>query len=328
VGVMMKNNVSGYLKETSVISYIRIARIDHWIKNVFVVPGIIAAFVLDPNVNKNISFNIIVGLISVCMVSSSNYTINEIVDAPYDKFHPTKKYRPIPRGMVNLKIAYIQWLFLGIIGVGFGSIVSYHYSLVMFSMWIMGCVYNLKPIRSKDIPYIDILSEAVNNPIRMLAGWYIVSRTLIPPASLVFSYWMIGSYFMAIKRFAEYKNIEDSIKIHNYRKSLAYFSERKLLLVIIFFASASMLFFGAFIMRYRIELIATVPLISWVMAVYFNLSFEKDSAAQNPEKLYREPLLLIATVTCSVAILILMFVEVQFLRDFFAPTIPLQIKPY
>jgi hypothetical protein len=42
-----------------------------------------------------------------------------------------------------------------------------------------------------------------------------------------------------------------------------------------------MLFFGAFIMRYRIELIATVPLISWVMAVYFNLSFNKDSAAQN-----------------------------------------------
>jgi 4-hydroxybenzoate polyprenyltransferase len=232
--------------------------------------------------------------------------------------------------MVNLKIAYIQWLLLGMIGVGLGSFISYHYFLVMFSLWIMGCVYNLKPIRSKDIPYIDILSEAVNNPIRMLAGWYIVSSTSIPPASLILSYWMIGSYFMAIKRFAEYKNIGTSIKIDTYRKSLAYFSERKLLLVIIFFASASMLFFGAFIMRYRIELIATVPLISWVMAVYFNLSFENDSAAQNPEKLYREPLLLIATIACSVAILILMFVDIQFLRNLFSPTVPIQvqIKPY
>jgi 4-hydroxybenzoate polyprenyltransferase len=325
---MLKNNTTGYIKKSSAISYVRIARIDHWIKNVFVLPGIIAAYALDPNVNRHIPFNIIVGLISVCLVSSSNYTINEIVDAPYDKFHPTKKHRPIPSGMVDLKIAYAQWLFLGIVGVGFGRMVSYNYSLVMLFLWIMGCVYNLKPVRSKDIPYVDILSEAVNNPIRMLAGWYIVSLTVIPPASILLSYWMIGCYFMAIKRFAEYRNIEDSIRIQNYRKSLAYFSERKLLLVIIFYASASMLFFGAFIMRYRIELIATVPLISWVMAVYFNLSFNKDSAAQNPEKLYREPLLLIATVTCSVAILILMFVDVQLLRDLFSPTIPMQVAPY
>jgi decaprenyl-phosphate phosphoribosyltransferase len=321
------NNMNGHLKISPIVGYIKIARIDHWIKNVFVVPGIIAAFMLDPNVNKNIWFNVLIGMISVCIVSSSNYTINEIVDAPYDKFHPTKKYRPVPCGMVNLKIAYIQWLLLGVIGIGLGSLISYQYMIIMFSLWFMGCVYNLKPIRSKDIPYIDILSEAVNNPIRMLAGWYIDSSTTIPPASLMLGYWMLGSYFMATKRFAEFKNIGHAIDIQTYRKSLAYFSEQKLLWVIIFFASSSMLFIGAFIMRYRIELIITVPLISWVMAIYFDLSFNEDSAAQNPEKLYREPLLVIATIVCSAAILILMFVDVQFLRDVFRPTVPLQLKP-
>jgi len=320
--------MNGHLKISPVVSYIKIARIDHWIKNVFVVPGIVAAFVLDPNINTKIWFNTFIGMISVCIVSSSNYTINEIVDAPYDKFHPTKKYRPIPSGMVNIRIAYIQWLTLGAIGISLGSIVSSQYMFVMFSLWVMGCVYNLKPIRSKDIPYVDILSEAVNNPIRMLAGWYIVSRALIPPASLILSYWMLGAYFMAIKRFAEYKNIGHTINIQTYRKSLAYFSERELLLAIIFFASSSMLFFGVFIMRYRIELIATVPLISWVMAIYFNLSFDEDSAAQNPEKLYREPLLLIATIVCSAAILILMFVDIPILRDIFSPTVPFQIKTF
>jgi len=324
--MVKNNNVNNHVKISPVVSYIKISRIDHWIKNVFVVPGAIAAFVLDPIINTNVFFNGFIGMISVCIVSSSNYTINEIVDAPYDKFHPTKKYRPIPCGMINIKIAYIQWLLLGAIGIGLGSIVSYKYMFVMFSLWFMGCVYNLKPTRSKDIPYIDVLSESINNPIRMLAGWYIVSNTSIPPASLLLSYWMIGSYFMAIKRLAEYKNIGHNIQ--TYRKSLAYFSERKLLLVIIFFASSSMLFFGAFIMRYRIELIATVPLVSWVMAIYFNLSFDEDSAAQNPEKLYRETHLLIATITCSAAILILMFVDIPFLRDVFSPTVPLQVKPY
>jgi len=321
-------NMNGHLKISHVVGYIKIARIDHWIKNAFVVPGMVVAFALDPNVNTNIWFNTFIGMISVCVVSSSNYTVNEIVDAPYDKFHPTKKYRPIPSGIINLKIAYIQWLLLGVIGVGLGGGVSYKFMIVMLLLWFMGCVYNVKPIRSKDIPYIDILSEAVNNPIRMLAGWYIVSSTLIPPVSILLGYWMLGSYFMAIKRFAEFKNIGHAINIATYRKSLAYFSEQKLLSVIIFFASSSMLFIGAFIMRYRIELIVTVPLISWVMAIYFNLSFYEDSAAQNPEKLYREPLLLIATIVCSAAILILMFVDIHFLRDVFSPTVPLQVKPY
>jgi len=34
-----------------------------------------------------------------------------------------------------------------------------------------------------------------------------------------------------------------------------------------------MLFFGAFIMRYRMELILAFPLVAWLMAIYFGLSF-------------------------------------------------------
>ena len=34
----------------------------------------------------------------------------------------------------------------------------------------MACVYNVPPVRSKDQPYVDVLSEAINNPLRLLAG--------------------------------------------------------------------------------------------------------------------------------------------------------------
>ena len=40
----------------------------------------------------------------------SNYVINEILDAPTDRSHPTKQHRPIPSGQVKLPIAYIEWL--------------------------------------------------------------------------------------------------------------------------------------------------------------------------------------------------------------------------
>ena len=49
----------------------------------------------------------------------------------------------------------------------------------------MGCVYNIPPVRSKDLPYVDVLSEAINNPIRMLAGWFIVTSVTVALSNTV-----------------------------------------------------------------------------------------------------------------------------------------------
>ena len=42
----------------------------------------------------------------------------------------------------------------------------------------MGVVYNVKPLRSKDLPIFDVLSESVNNPIRFLIGWYLMNNII------------------------------------------------------------------------------------------------------------------------------------------------------
>ena len=60
-----------------------------------------------------------------------------------------------------------------------------------------------------------------------------------------------------------------------------------------------MLFFGAFIVRYRLELILAFPLVALVMAQYLALSFKADSAVQRPEGLYREPGLMAAVICCT-----------------------------
>src|SRR4029077_15944121 len=136
-------------------------------------------------------------------------------------------------------------------------------------------------VRTKDVAYLDVLSEAVNNPLRMLAGWFIVGTGLLPPASLLTSYWMVGCYFMALKRFAEYRGFGDPARAAAYRKSFAYYDEQRLLVSIMFYATTSMLFFGAFLMRYRMELVLTFPLVALVMAQYFAIAFKEDSAAQH-----------------------------------------------
>ena len=42
-----------------------------------------------------------------------------------------------------------------------------------------------------------------------------------------------------------------------------------------FYGSAAMLFLGAFVMRYRLELILAFPLVSLVMAIYLTLAFKQ-----------------------------------------------------
>ena len=58
------------------------------------------------------------------------------------------------------------------------------------------------------------------------------------------------------------------------------------------------------------------------MAIYLKTAFKSESAVQNPEKLYREPLLM-ASFTATVLVLgILLFVRLLRLENFFTPTLP------
>ena len=74
--------------------YIKIARPDHWFKNIFMVPGIIYALMQANSFDQTIIIKILFGIISTCFIASSNYVINEWLDAEFDKFHPVKKNRP------------------------------------------------------------------------------------------------------------------------------------------------------------------------------------------------------------------------------------------
>ena len=87
--------------------YLKIARPDHWVKNIFIVPGIITALLLVENSWGNFSVvTIAIGFFATCLIASANYVINEWLDAEFDQFHPTKKMRPVVGG--NLKLKYVM----------------------------------------------------------------------------------------------------------------------------------------------------------------------------------------------------------------------------
>lgn len=306
----------------SLSGHVQICRFDHWIKNVFIIPGLLLAISVNPeSLNTHLAIPIVIGFLAAGLVASSNYVINEILDAPFDALHPTKKKRPTPSGRVNLPLGYAQWIVLMLMGLGLASLVSQSLVWVLLWLWVMGCIYNIRPIRAKDSPYIDVLVESINNPIRLMIGWYIVSPPETMPLSLLISYWMIGAYLMAIKRFAELREISKKISARMYRNSFKFYTEQNLLVSIMFYASSSMLFFGVFVMRYRLELIISFPLIAFIMAMYFNLAFKDDGVAQAPEKLWKEIPLMTASFVCLALMVVLMNVSLPFFTSIFQKSI-------
>lgn len=302
-------------------AHIAITRLDHSVKQVFILPGIVLAVPLAHiALNAQLALHIVLGMVAATLIASSNYVINEMLDAPFDRLHPIKKNRPAACGLIHFGWGYVQWIVLMIAGLGLGWMISPAFTACAAWLWLMGCIYNIAPIRSKDQPYIDVLSESVNNPIRFCLGWYLVGTTLLPPVSLLLSYWLLGAYFMALKRFSEYRQIGDPVVAGQYRRSFRIYTEESLLNSVAFYAAGAMLFFGAFLMRYRMELILSFPLVAWLMAVYFSLSFQSESAVQNPEKLYREPRLMIPFLICVVVMALLLFVHLPWLEAAFPKT--------
>ena len=303
--------------------YIKIARPDHWFKNMFVFPGVLLGWLACPPEDFIVAFgHVFVGLVATCLICSSNYTINELLDAPTDRKHPEKKHRPAAAGRIKKSWAYLQWVSLSLSGLFLARYLGWAFFIVALSLLIMGVVYNVKPLRSKDIPYLDVLTEAINNPIRLLLGWYAAKCQLTPPASLLLSYWMLGAFFMAVKRYAELRHIGDSIISAAYRKSFAHYTEDRLLISIVFYSSTFAFFSGVFLIKYRVELILAIPFYAGFMSFYIYLGLLPDSPAQHPESLFKHKVFTTYSGIIVVITAICFFLRVPWLGQLFESTIP------
>jgi decaprenyl-phosphate phosphoribosyltransferase len=298
-------------KSYGIWPYVQMARVDHWFKNAFMLLGVIVALFVEPELMRvDVIPRLLLAFVATCIVASSNYVLNEMLDAPYDRKHPVKKHRPAAAEKVRRRWALAEWLGLGALGLGLAWLVNPLFTAAAAALWVMGVLYNVKPVRTKELPYLDVLSESVNNPIRLFLGWFPLISDRVPPLSLVLSYWMVGAFFMALKRFAEYRTIGDRATAIRYRRSFAHYDEERLLVSVFFYAIAASLFAGVFIVRYHLELILGIPFGAGLLAYYMKLGLKPDSPVQNPERLYRERgFMLFALLSVGIFVL-LMFVHI------------------
>ena len=223
-------------------------------------------------------------------ISTANYIINEIADVPYDIHHPTKRFRPLVKG----EIRKIPFSLLGLTLIISSLVISYlffsrPFFFSLLALLAAGFIYNIRPIRTKDIPFLDSISESANNPIRFLIGWYAFSPPQIfPPPSLLVCWWSFGNFLMVAKRLSEFRLLKE--KAGDYRASHKKYSKKFLLLGM---AVSALIFFMAyfyFAFAFKLQyFIAFSPFLLFYFFLISRKTLKEKEVMEEPEKLLSYP---------------------------------------
>ena len=121
---------------------------------------------------------------------------------------------------------------------------------------------------------------------------------------------------MGAKRLSEYREITASHGAEllvRYRASFARYSEQSLNASCLVYALLSIFFLAIFLIKYRVEYITVVPIIIALFGHYTALSMAAGSAAQSPEKLFRERGLVVLVILLVVSFLVATTIDMPLL---------------
>lgn len=295
-------------------AYLSLLRIDHWFKNIFALPGALLALRIEPHTERLPALPVM--LAALCLVASANYVLNEWLDAPYDRHHPEKQHRAASRLTLSPIVASVLYVTCLSVGLVLSWWVNGRALMTASALAVMGLLYNVPPIRTKELPYVDVLSEAINNPIRLLCGWFALLPHALPPVSIVIAYWFGGAFLMGAKRFSEYRFIGDPKRAALYRRSFRHYDEKRLLVSSVFYGMCSTMFLGVFLIKHNVELVISFPFLALLFVWYLSLAFDRDSVVQHPEKMYRNWRFVLFAAFVAALVCALLFVDVPILDWF------------
>jgi 4-hydroxybenzoate polyprenyltransferase len=275
--------------------YLRPLRFDHWIKNLVVPVGSFLALAARRSYpDRGYIGVMLLAFVVSGLISSVNYAVNEILDAPFDARHPTKRDRPIPSGRVRVGPLLVLAASLALLAFGLAwCVMPPGVQASSIALFVAALLYNVPPIRLKDWPYLDAVTESVTNPIRIAIGWSAVASAR-PPALLLVAVWAFGAFLMTGKRLAELRLLGDQAA--RYRPTFRAYSVPRLFVIQLLHALVGFAALERLVAMQRPAVLPALPLVAVLLAWAFKMTFEPESPLIDPEHLYRRPFFLLVAV--------------------------------
>lgn len=177
------------------LNYLKLIRVQQWVKNVFVfVPLLFSHNLFE----KEYFLITLFAFFLFSLASSAVYVINDLIDVESDRAHPSKKNRPLPSGAISKPAAVITFIvILIVIGVLLPNF-NYDFIICVAAFIVLNVFYTFY---FKHIVILDVFSIAAGFTLRVLGGAFVIS---VPLSSWLILTTMFISLFLGVmKRHSE-----------------------------------------------------------------------------------------------------------------------------
>jgi 4-hydroxybenzoate polyprenyltransferase len=268
------------------IDLLRLMRPHQWVKNSFVLIGLLFGHAWhDPA----LVIKAIFAFAAFCLISSTIYIINDIIDIEQDRHHPSKRKRPLPSGKLNISTAAMFAMLLGAAGLGLAAFASSKVVLILLIYAAMNLAYSLK---LKHVVILDVFIIATGFMLRILAGTLGLG---IPPSQWLLLCGLMVTLFLGFsKRRAEIIALSADKTAH--RKVLEHYSPVLLDKMIVVTAAGLIMSYSLYTMNPETilihgtpNLIYTVPFVIYGVFRYIYLLHHQSSGGDPSKDLVRDP---------------------------------------
>lgn len=179
--------------------FLKLIRIDHWIKNLAVFLPIFFAGEILNVINDLRILNLLLIFFAFCITSSIIYIINDAVDKDTDRLHPIKRNRPLASGYFSKRSVFIFIIILLLIDIFFVFQLNFEKWFIVGYL-IINIAYSFK---LKNIAVLDVTCISLGFLLRIFAGGM--------AATVIVSHWMIIIVFLLSISIALAKRRDDLI---------------------------------------------------------------------------------------------------------------------
>jgi len=231
----------------------------------------------------------VAGFVALCLISSTNYILNDIFDIKRDRVHPEKKKRPIASGKVSIFWATVLAMIFAVISLVIAFFVSYGFFILVILFFLFTQFYTLY---LKNQVFLDIIAIAINFAIRAISGAIILSVVISP--------WMVVCAFFLSLFLATAKRKGDLVflgkEAKKHKRVLQFYSVSlldKMLLIIVTLLIASYSFYSFFS---AYPMLVTLPVVFYALLRYLYLVESESAIVRKPELFLKDNGLLISSL--------------------------------
>jgi 4-hydroxybenzoate polyprenyltransferase len=281
-----------------------VIRPKHWIKNLFIFAPLVFG---ERLLNTGLFLESVLAFISFCLIASSVYVFNDILDYERDIEHPTKRLRPIAAGLLDKSIAIRVALILLVIGLVVAFSVNRPFVFVMLLYIILNILYSKY---LKNLVIIDVLALSLFYVIRVVAGGVAVGVKL--------SNWLlICTFLLALfmgfgKRRHELTLLKEGAK--NHRAILSEYNPYFLDQMIAVVTSSTLVTYALYTMsqetvaRFNTDkLPITIPFVLYGIFRYLYLVHQKEEGGNPTNLILVDKPLIITVIAWTLTVLVILY---------------------